>query len=282
MHQLIPPPESVIIENVKAALAEDIGSGDVTSALLPEPLIVNAKILSREPMVVCGKPWVNQVFHQLDKNIKIDWLVEDGEYLNTPHILCNISGNVRKILSAERTALNFLQTLSATATNTHAYVIKLDGYNTRLLDTRKTLPGLRLAQKYAVTCGGGINHRKGLYDLFLIKENHIKASGSIAKAIQKAKAYRPDLFITVEVENLKELRQALECKPDRILLDNFSIDMIMKAVSLNHPKVCELEASGNISLDSIINYAKTNVDFVSVGSITKSIKAIDLSLLIED
>lgn len=282
MHELKPPPELIISDDVKRALAEDIGTGDVTSNLLPEDLNINAQILTREAMVVCGKSWVNEVFYQVDKNIKIDWLVHDGVFLKEAAVLCELSGNARNIFAAERTALNFLQTLSATSTQTYYYVEKLNGSKTRLLDTRKTLPGLRLAQKYAVTCGGGLNHRKGLYDLFLIKENHIKACGSISKAIQKARESRSDLKITVEVENLQELQEALLNKPDRILLDNFSIKMIEKAVLMNQPKVCELEASGNINLNSILTYAKTNVDFVSVGAITKSIKAIDLSLLIKD
>ncbi len=271
-----------VASDVKKALLEDIGTGDVTASLLPEQLVVDAEILSREPMLVCGQPWVNEVFQQVDKKIEIEWLVSEGDWLDTEASLCRIHGAASRILTAERTALNFLQTLSATATQTYRYAQKLQGTQTRLLDTRKTLPGLRVAQKYAVRCGGGVNHRMGLYDAFLIKENHIKACGSVAKAIHLARSTDKHLLVEVEVETLDELREAFEAHPDRILLDNFSLDMLTQAVKMNQPKYCELEASGGISIDNLAEVARCGVDFISVGSITKSVKAIDLSLLIRD
>lgn len=271
-----------VMFEVKNALIEDVGNGDVTASLLPINLIAGAEIISREPMLVCGQPWVNEVFKQIDDEIEIDWNVTEGEFLNAPTILCSIHGRASSILTAERTALNFLQTLSATATETNRYVVKLKGTKTRLLDTRKTIPGLRMAQKYAVRCGGGVNHRMGLYDAFLIKENHIKACGSVAGAIALARKTAHHLLVEIEVETLNELREAFDAHPDRILLDNFSLEMLAEAVKMNHPKYCELEASGGITIDNIAAVAQTGVDFISVGSITKSIKAIDLSLLIKD
>ena len=281
---------SDIMSDVKRALAEDIGSGDVTAALLPPSLVVKAMIISREPMFVCGRPWVDCVFAEVDASIKVEWDVQEGSWQDVPTTLCYIHGLARSILTAERTALNFLQTLSATATQTHTYLQQLKGYNTRLLDTRKTIPGLRLAQKYAVSCAGGVNHRLGLYDAFLIKENHITACGSIKNAILSAKKMaissstpgNKPIFIEVEVETLDELQEALEAAPNRILLDNFSHQMLIDAVAMNQPKRCELEVSGGINLNSIKSIAALGVDFVSVGAITKSIQAIDLSLLIED
>lgn len=270
----------IVAEEVTLAIAEDIGSGDVTAQLLPIDLQVQAEIISREAMVVCGQEWVNEVFQQIDPSIKLDWKVADADVLTEQHTLCTISGAARSILTAERTALNFLQTLSATATSTYEYVQKLQGYNTRLLDTRKTIPGLRLAQKYAVRCGGGVNHRMGLYDAFLIKENHIKACGSVAKAVALARDAGKNLLVEIEVETLDELREALNAKPDRILLDNFSIDKMQQAIAMNNPKICPLEASGGINLNTIAQVAATGVDFISVGVITKSVRAIDLSLLI--
>ena len=271
-----------IASDVRHAILEDVGTGDVTAALLPSHLIVEAEIISREAMLVCGQPWVNEVFAQIDDKIEIEWLVSEGDWLAKPASLCIIHGTASSILTAERTALNFLQTLSATATQTHHYVEKLRGTDTRLLDTRKTIPGLRLAQKYAVSCGGGVNHRMGLYDAFLIKENHIKACGTIAKAINLARNTDKHLLVEIEVESLDELREAFEAHPDRILLDNFSLDMLSKAVQMNQPKYCELEASGGINIENIAEVARCGVDFISVGAITKSVKAIDLSLLVRE
>lgn len=278
---MTPDYESLVSE-VARALAEDVGTGDVTAALLPTECIAEAEILAREPLLVCGQEWVNEVFRQVDPTIKINWLVSEGAYLDTPKTLATIHGPARTVLTAERTALNFLQTLSATATAVHRYVLQLKGSKTRLLDTRKTIPGLRKAQKYAVRCGGGVNHRMGLYDAFLIKENHIKACGSVAHAIALARQSIHPLLVEVEVETLEELREALDAHPDRILLDNFSIPMLEAAVRMNQPQYCELEASGGVTLENLAQVAATGVDFISVGAVTKSVKAIDLSLLIRE
>ncbi len=275
------PKKADIIIDVMRALAEDIGTGDVTAALLPADLYVKARIISREPMLVCGQPWVNCVFFEIDPTIEIDWLVEEGAWLNEPAVLCSIRGLASNILTAERTALNFMQTLSGTATQTYHYLKRLEGFSTHLLDTRKTLPGLRLAQKYAVSCAGGMNHRLGLYDAFLIKENHIKACGSIQKAIAMARAVPENLLVEVEVETLDELHEALKARPDRILLDNFTLEMMVDAVAMNQLWQCELEVSGGVSLETIAAIAKTGVDYISVGAVTKSVRAIDLSLLVE-
>ncbi|MGC1183284.1 carboxylating nicotinate-nucleotide diphosphorylase [Legionella sp.] len=268
--------------DVARALMEDVGRGDVTAALLPKHQVVEAEIISREPMLVCGQPWVNEVFQQVSTDIQSTWLTAEGEWLDKPAALCRLHGPARSILTAERTALNFLQTLSATATQTYHYAQQLKGTNTRLLDTRKTIPGLRIAQKYAVTCGGGMNHRMGLYDAFLIKENHIKACGSITQAIVLAKQLHKNVFVEIEVETLDELREALAADPDRILLDNFNEEMLEEAVKINQPTHCALEVSGGITLKNITNIARLGVDFISIGAITKSIQAIDLSLLIRN
>ena len=276
------PSEADLLLDVRRALQEDVGSGDVTAQLLPKDVMVKAVILSREPMLVCGIPWVQRVFFEINPDITIHWLVTEGEWCDGPRTLCRVDGLARDVLTAERTALNFLQTLSATATETYRYVQQLKGKLTRILDTRKTLPGLRLAQKYAVVCGGGTNHRMGLYDAFLIKENHIRACGSIGQAIAAARAVRHDLFLEIEVETLDELREALDAHPSRILLDNFTHEMLVAAVALNHERHVELEASGGVRFDTVAQIAETGVDFISIGALTKSIKAIDLSLLIED
>ncbi len=272
-------PETIQTD-VQRALVEDIGIGDVSALLIPESLVVSAEVLSREPMRVCGIPWFNAAMLGVHPDIVISWHVHEGQWLDAPATLCHIRGNARGLLTAERTALNYLQTLSATATQTHHYLQKLHGLPTRLLDTRKTIPGLRLAQKYAVACAGGVNHRLGLYDAFLIKENHIAACGSIRLAIETARQLMPHLFVEVEVETLDELRQALDAVPDRILLDNFSLENLRSAVLINTPKVCDLEASGGVDLSTIRTIAETGVDFISVGNMTKSIQAIDLSLRI--
>lgn len=274
--------KEVLLNDVKRALLEDIGSGDVTAVLLPSDLTVDAQIIAREPLFVCGCPWVDAVFAEVDPTLRIQWYVDEGSWVDKPAILCTIQGHARSILTAERTALNFLQTLSATATATYHFVQSLKGTTTKLLDTRKTIPGLRMAQKYAVACAGGVNHRFGLYDAYLIKENHIKACGSITHAIDEARRTQPNIFLEVEVETLKELREALIAKPDRILLDNFTLEMLVEAVALNQAIQCPLEASGGVDIDTIASIAKTGVDYISVGAITKSIQAIDLSLLIKD
>jgi len=269
-----------VMDDVIRDLAADIGSGDVSAALLPMDLMVEAEIISREPMLLCGRPWVDAVFQQINPSIQLKWLEKEGAWLPEPTTLCRIHGAARDVLTGERSALNFLQTLSATATQTWQYVQQLKSTKTRLLDTRKTLPGLRMAQKYAVACAGGTNHRMGLYDAFLIKENHITACGSITEAIQRARDSNHKVLLEVEVENLNELREALTAQADRILLDNFTLEMMREAVAINQAYHCDLEASGGINLSTIKAVAETGVDYISVGAITKSIQAIDLSLLI--
>lgn len=268
-------------EEVERALLEDIGAGDVTAALLPEDELIHAKILSREAMVVAGIPWVDMAFHLFDESVSIQWEVKDGQVLSHAQTLCHLIGKARSILTAERTALNFLQMLSGVASKTRHYLEAMASEKVRLLDTRKTLPGLRLAQKYAVFCGGGSNHRFGLYDAYLIKENHIHALGSVKRAIEHAKSNQDGLLIEVEVEDLQQLQEALLAKPHRILLDNFSIPMLEAAVKMNQPRVCDLEASGGIDIENIALIAKTGVDYISVGDLTKSVRSIDLSLLCE-
>jgi len=272
--------KDIVLADAHHALAEDVGSGDVSALLIPDQAVAVAEIISREAMLVCGQPWVQAVFHEVNPKIRLDWLVEEGAWLPKASVLCRIEGLARDIVTAERAALNFLQTLSATATQTHHYVQALKGTKTTLLDTRKTLPGLRYAQKYAVALAGGCNHRMGLYDAFLIKENHIKACGSIALAIQNARHLNPQLPLEIEVENLQELSLALNARPDRIMLDNFTLEDMRAAVSLNQGYQIPLEVSGGVSLASIREIAETGVDFISVGAITKSVTAIDLSLLV--
>lgn len=274
--------KQIVQGDVVRALKEDIGSGDITADLITESTSSQAIILSRESMVVCGIPWVNQVFSSVDSNIEINWQVAEGDYLAKPMVLAKLTGSVRNILTAERTALNFLQTLSGVATETRRYVVCLKGTKAQLLDTRKTLPGLRTALKYAVVCGGGVNHRMGLYDAVLIKENHIKACGSIYQAVEAARQRGLGRWIEVEVESLDEFQEALKAQPDRILLDNFTQEMLQKSVLLASQENIILEASGGIHLLNIASIAATGVDYISVGAITKSVRAIDLSLLLDD
>jgi nicotinate-nucleotide pyrophosphorylase (carboxylating) len=277
MHNVV-----AVVDDVTRALMEDVGTGDITATLIPENMQGSAKIVSREPMVVCGLPWLTHVFSAVDAAIKIECCVAEGDYLPEPTVLLKLEGPIRGLLTAERTALNFLQTLSGIATETKRYVTALQGTHTQLLDTRKTLPGLRDALKYAVTCGGGVNHRMGLYDAVLIKENHIKACGSIAAAVTAARAAGSGKWIEVEVESLEELQTALQAMPDRILLDNFDISMLKDAVVLRGTQAIILEASGGVDLLSLKAIAETGVDYISVGAITKSVRAIDLSLLLDD
>ena len=268
-----------ISRQVAVALQEDIGTGDVTAALIAENSRSKANVVSREPAILCGQAWFNEVFYQLDPKIEIDWLIKDGEQTHADQTLCHLQGKSRSLLTGERTALNFLQTLSATATLTRQYVDKLEALSTIVLDTRKTLPGLRRAQKYAVLTGGGHNHRVGLFDGILIKENHIDAAESISDVLRIADKIRPsDCFVEIEVANIDQLRQALKAGAKRILLDNFSIGALKDAVALNQGRA-KLEASGNVSLENIAQIAKTGVDFISVGAITKNIRAVDLSML---
>lgn len=271
-----------ILAEIQRALAEDIGTGDVTAALLPAGQIIEATIITREPMLVCGQAWVNTVFAQLDPRIQCHWWVKEGDWVSQPSDLCQVIGPARALLTGERTALNFLQTLSGTATQTRNFLQALQGCSAKLLDTRKTVPGLRAAQKYAVVCAGASNHRMGLYDAFLIKENHIAACGSIQAAIMQARQAHPQLFLEIEVQTISELREALACKPDRVLLDNFSLPAIKEAVTINQPKICDLEVSGGVDIHTIRTIAETGIDYISVGALTKSVRAIDLSLLVAE
>ncbi len=270
-----------IKQMVGTALAEDLnslaGGHDITAELIPEGRKVTARLVCREAGILCGMEWFNEVFSQLGSNVTITWLVHDGDNVTADMNICQLYGSAREILTGERTAMNFLQSLSGTATLTNQYVQELAGTECRLLDTRKTLPGFRLAQKYAVTCGGGHNHRIGLFDAFLIKENHIIACGSIQNAIQQARQNYPEHPVEVEVENLDEFNEALAAGADVIMLDNFPNSDKTEAVGLNNGKAA-LEASGNITLKTLTHVAKTGIEYVSVGAITKNIKALDLSL----
>lgn len=266
-----------ILSDVSLALQEDVGSGDITANLL-EDTSNTAVIITREPMVLCGLPWADVCFKSIDSSLIVESLCNDGETLEPNRRLMRITGNSRSILTAERTALNFLQTLSGVATKTAFFCAQIKHTGATLLDTRKTLPGLRYAQKYAVQCGGGKNHRMGLYDAFLIKENHIKACGSIKHAIDRAKQSAQGQLLEVEVENLDEFSRALEYRPDVIMLDNFSLEEIAKAVAMNSDGAVKLEASGGVSLDNLVALAETGIDYISVGELTKSVTAIDLSL----
>ena len=270
---------------VAAALAEDLGQqnaelGDITASLIPTDQQAVATIITREDCVLCGSGFVNEVFLQLGNQVSIQWHATDGDRLSANSLICTLQGPARALLTGERTALNFLQLLSGTATTTAHYVRYLAGSNTRLLDTRKTLPGLRFAQKYAVSCGGGLNHRFGLFDAFLIKENHIAAAGSISQAVQQAQQNFPGKPVEVEVENLDELKQALTAGADIIMLDNFSTPEIRQAVLLNQGRA-KLEVSGNITSERLGELAATGVDFISSGALTKHVQAIDLSMRLQ-
>lgn len=262
---------------VQLALREDIGDGDLTADLIAEDSQSEATVICREEAVLSGRAWFDEVFKQVDPSVKITWHFEDGDRIPANAIIVELQGPSRSLLSGERAALNFVQTLSATATQTNQYVTKIAGTNTRILDTRKTLPGFRLAQKYAVSCGGGKNHRIGLYDMILIKENHIMAAGSITKAIQNARQLHPGIKIEVETETFAEFEEACAADADIIMLDDFDLATMRKAVQ-NNPKNIPLEASGGVNLDTVLSIAETGVDLISVGEITKNIDAIDLSM----
>ncbi|MBP9956185.1 MAG: carboxylating nicotinate-nucleotide diphosphorylase [Pseudomonas sp.] len=266
-----------ITANVRAALAEDIGSGDLTAQLIPAERVARARIITREAATVCGTAWVDEVFRQLDPRVQVQWQVADGERVIQDQTLFSLEGPARALLSGERSALNFLQLLSGVATRCREYADLVEGTAVQLLDTRKTLPGLRLAQKYAVTCGGCHNHRIGLYDAFLIKENHIAACGGIAQAVASARQIAPGRPVEVEVENLDELRQALDAGADIIMLDELDHDDMRTAVALTAGRA-KLEASGGINRDTLRSYAETGVDYISIGTLTKDVKAIDLSM----
>lgn len=268
---------AAIVQNVQMALAEDIGAQDITAQLIPPQQTGHARVITRESMILAGQPWVNALFAQLDPTVEVTWLYAEGASVPANAAFLELKGSARSLLTGERAALNFLQTLSAVATRVAGFVQLLDGLPTRLLDTRKTLPCLRIAQKYAVTVGGGKNHRIGLYDAFLIKENHIMAAGSIAQAIASARHIAPQAPVEVEVENWAELEQALEAGADIIMLDNFSHDDMRRAVQHVAGR-CKLEASGNINASTLRAVAETGVDFISMGTITKDVTAIDLSM----
>ena len=274
---------NVIARQVAAALAEDLGAGDVTAALVPASQQVRAQIIAREPAVLCGTDWADATFKQLDPSIRLDWQAQDGDALVADRAVVKLAGPARAILTGERTALNFLQTLSATATAAHRYVDAVAGTGCRILDTRKTLPGMRLAQKYAVRCGGAQNHRLGLYDMVLIKENHIIAAGSIGGAISRAHQTSPGIPVEVEVENLGEFDQALDAGADIILLDELTLDDMREAVKRNRSRAskAKLEASGRVTLATVREIALTGVDYISIGSITKHVQAVDLSMRFE-
>lgn len=279
--------DTAIQRNVRDALQEDVGAGDLTALLVDSDQVAGASIIAREALIVAGRAWVDAVFRQLDESMLIDWYIADGQRAEVDDVICKLVGNARVLLTGERSALNFLQTLSATATTTARYVEAISGTRARLLDTRKTIPGLRLAQKYAVSIGGGNNHRTGLFDAILIKENHIKTAGSIAAALEAgrqtaSKSGKDDILIEIEVESLDELREALNAGATRVLLDNFSVEDLREAVSINADYgyvAAELEASGNVTLKTIRAIADTGVDYISTGAITKNVAAVDLSML---
>ena len=264
---------------VNLALQEDIGDGDITSLLIADNLQAKAHILCREEAILCGIAWVEETYRNIDSRVQIQWNFKDGDSLKKDAQVAEIVGNARAILTGERTALNFLQTLSGTATITKQYTERLKGTSVILLDTRKTLPGMRNAQKYAVRVAGGSNHRKGLYDAYLVKENHIQSCGNISNAIAMARKINPNKVLEVEVQNLEQLSEAISAKPDIIMLDNFKLQDIRKAVTIN-PGNAKLEVSGNINQESLVNVAKTGVDYISVGALTKHCRAIDFSLLL--
>jgi nicotinate-nucleotide pyrophosphorylase (carboxylating) len=275
--QLVPPSSDLIQADVERAFAEDIGTGDATAGLLPADATASAALTCREDAVMAGIDWFNACFRQLDPQVQIEWTVRDGDRVAAGSVICRLRGKARALVTAERSALNFLQLLSGTATSTAAHVAAVAGTGVRVLDTRKTVPGLRLAQKYAVRCGGGHNHRVGLYDAILVKENHIIAAGSIKAAAEAARRLHPRLLLEIEVENLDELQQALDAGADRIMLDNFTLPLMREAVGIAKGRA-ELEISGNVDLSTIGEYASTGVDFISVGALTKHVRAVDLSL----
>jgi nicotinate-nucleotide pyrophosphorylase (carboxylating) len=268
-----------IEENVRTALKEDVGNGDITAELIPAADQARARVISRQTAVVCGRAWVDEVFRQVDPEVQIEWLVDDGDKVERDQVLFRLQGSARSLLTGERAALNFLQTLSGTATLSHEYAQRVAGTPVRLLDTRKTIPGLRLAQKYAVSCGGCFNHRIGLYDAFLIKENHIMACGGIEQAIETARRNHPGKPVEIEVETEEQLERALVAGADIVMLDNFSPERMIAAVKQTAGRA-KLEASGNITDETLLEYANTGVDYISIGALTKHCQAVDLSMRI--
>jgi nicotinate-nucleotide pyrophosphorylase (carboxylating) len=271
------PPADTVRDDVRRALAEDVGTGDCTASLVEAGTRLQTRVISREHAVLAGGAWFDETFRQVDPAVTVSWSVQDGDRLAPGLEVCRLEGPARAILTGERTALNFLQSLSGTATRTRKYVDAVEGTGAVILDTRKTIPGLRLAQKYAVLCGGGQNHRIGLFDAILVKENHISAAGSISAAVAEARKSYPDLLLEVEVENLGQLSEAIEAGAQRVLLDNFQRDWMLQAVKAYKGRI-GLEASGGIELETIRDVAATGVDFISVGDITKSVRAVDFSM----
>ncbi len=269
----------IIEENVRTALKEDVGNGDITAELIPASDQKKARVISRQTAVVCGQAWVDEVFRQVDPSVKIEWLVKDGELVERDQVLFRLEGSARSLLTGERAALNFLQTLSGTATVSHEYAQRVAGTPVTLLDTRKTIPGLRMGQKYAVSCGGCSNHRIGLYDAFLIKENHIMACGGIEQAIETARQNHPGKPVEIEVETEEQLERALVAGADIVMLDNFSPERMVAAVAQTAGRA-KLEASGNITDETLLDYANTGVDYISIGALTKHCRAVDLSMRI--
>ena len=280
MTSLSPALQDDIRRQVTTALAEDVGSGDITAELIPAEQQAQATVITRDDCVIAGSAWVDEVFAQLDPSVDVTWQVKDGDAVSANSTLFTLKGSARSLLTGERAALNFLQLLSASATVSQHYADMVKHTNSQLLDTRKTIPGLRTAQKYAVTCGGCFNHRIGLYDAFLIKENHIAACGGITQAINTAKANHPDKPVEIETENLNEFREALRANADISMLDNFSLDAMRMAVihNANHGRKAKLEASGGITQDTLVDIAETGVDYISIGALTKDCKAVDLSM----
>jgi nicotinate-nucleotide pyrophosphorylase (carboxylating) len=272
-----PPPSALVLADVRRALAEDLGEGDATADLLPSDATARARVITREAAVLCGQAWFDACFRELDPTVSIRWQATDGNHLSAGQTFVELEGNARALVSAERSALNFVQTLSGTATVTATHVAAVAGTRTRILDTRKTLPGLRIAQKYAVRCGGGTNHRIGLFDAMLIKENHIAAAGSLTAAVRAARARHPKLLLEVEVENFDELAEALAAGVDRVMLDEFSDADLGRAVIAVAGRA-EIEVSGGVDLPRLAAIAASGVDFISIGALTKHVRAIDLSM----
>jgi nicotinate-nucleotide pyrophosphorylase (carboxylating) len=279
----VPELPADLANQVEAALREDLGTGDVTAMLVPAAQRVHGRVMTREPAVLCGRAWVDETFRQLDPKVQLTWQAADGERVAAEQIIFALAGPARPVLTGERTALNFLQLLSGTATMTRRFVDAVAGTHCRILDTRKTVPGLRTAQKYAVRCGGAQNHRMGLFDQVLIKENHIAAAGSLTGAIEVARRDAAGVAIEVEVETLSELQEALNARPDIVMLDEFSLEDMRNAVALNraHAVPAKLEVSGSVSLEAVRAIAETGVDYISVGALTKHVRAIDLSMRLE-
>jgi nicotinate-nucleotide pyrophosphorylase (carboxylating) len=280
MTSQLPPPADEIRRDVERALAEDVGAGDATASLIAADARAQGSVVTRDAAILCGRPWFDACFRMLDPAVEIDWQAADGAVLSADQRLCSLRGNARALLTGERCALNFLQTLSGTATTTARYVEAVRGTRAVILDTRKTLPGLRLAQKYAVRCGGGSNHRVGLYDAILIKENHIAAAGSLGAAVRTARTAHPRLMVEVEVEDFAELDEALAAGVDRVMLDDFSVADMRRAVAHVGGRVA-LEASGGVGLEQLRAIAETGVDYISIGALTKHVRAIDLSMRVD-